>query len=176
VTEESVEVIYLIISPSERTEAGLREAAQRLRAHGQVRAISSVYFVSKERLLMKDGPVAEPRGEPPSLDSLVAAVSIQILAESGAALAGKIQELPDDLSVRVLLVLGQTVQVRGRRVPSPDLHLAPEKMIPLCELVPDHPHPILRRTLRELALDLPKEVWGEFYCQGRRIVDTFEGE
>jgi 7,8-dihydro-6-hydroxymethylpterin-pyrophosphokinase len=57
-------------------------------------------------------------------------------------------------------------------LPQPELHLRPEELVPASEVWGSYHHPILKRTLADVALGLTDKTWGDFYCQGPELLAT----
>jgi len=77
------------------------------------------------------------------------------------------------LSINLLMVGTETLKTPRLTLPHPEFHMRPEELIPACELWPEIQHPIVGKPLIEIARELPRNLtWGEFYCQGLRLVDT----
>ena len=56
-------------------------------------------------------------------------------------------------------------------MPHPEFHMSPEELIPASELDPDWVHPVLKTSLNELRKKLKTNAWGEFYAQGKSLLD-----
>lgn len=99
-------------------------------------------------------------------------LSTKVLAERLGELEGvfKDQVTRRIMSVNLLLVENETLKTPSLTLPHPDFHLRPEELVPACELWPNYVHPILNKTIVELAKQIPERVWGEFYCQGTKLL------
>jgi 7,8-dihydro-6-hydroxymethylpterin-pyrophosphokinase len=80
------------------------------------------------------------------------------------------------MSVNLLMVSGETVKTPNLTLPHPEFHLRPEELVPACELWPRQVHPILNKTIGDLAKTIPEKTWGEFYCQGSRLLYKDQAE
>ncbi len=56
-------------------------------------------------------------------------------------------------------------------LPHPELHTQPYYMIPAAEIWADYRHPILNKSFHELAQELARQPWGEFFAQGKSLLD-----
>jgi 7,8-dihydro-6-hydroxymethylpterin-pyrophosphokinase len=56
-------------------------------------------------------------------------------------------------------------------LPCPNLHRQAKKLIPAAEAWPSYTHPILKQTLGELVGSVVDGSWGQFYAQGKAILD-----
>ncbi len=56
-------------------------------------------------------------------------------------------------------------------LPEPNFHLYAESVLPSAEIAPDFVHPVLKKTLRELAKPFVSTPWGEFVAQGKAMLD-----
>ena len=71
-----------------------------------------------------------------------------------------------------LLAYGQKVAMsRALHLPHPSLHSDPTLLGPAKEVLPGYRHPILRKTLSELAAEFVEERWGKFYAQGQLLLN-----
>lgn len=68
----------------------------------------------------------------------------------------------------VLLGMGDLLKMTPRLcLPWPDLHTSHHLLVPAAEIWGDYVHPVLKKSLHDLVLELPEIFWGEFFCQGR---------
>lgn len=77
------------------------------------------------------------------------------------------QKLKRTLSVNCLVYGSRVIRTPSLTLPHPEFHLNPEELIPSAELWPEYEHPILLKTLSQLANDFHGVGWGEYYCSGR---------
>ncbi|MGE0762905.1 MAG: hypothetical protein AB7N80_06475 [Bdellovibrionales bacterium] len=64
-----------------------------------------------------------------------------------------------------------TMMTPDLTLPDPIFHLQPESVLPAAEISPEFVHPVLRKTLRELAKPFVYAHWGEFVAQGKAMLD-----
>lgn len=71
-----------------------------------------------------------------------------------------------------LLAYAQNVVMsRSLTLPHPELHADPRLLLPAKEVCPDFEHPVLHKTLNELAVDFVDDQWGTFYAQGKSLLE-----
>lgn len=58
-------------------------------------------------------------------------------------------------------------------LPHPDFHLYPENVLPVAEVIPDLRHPVLRKSVRELAHKFAGQQWGEFHAASKSALDFY---
>ena len=56
-------------------------------------------------------------------------------------------------------------------LPHPEFHMKPEVLFPAAEVWADYYHPVLKKTLRELTREFANLRWGEFFEQGKTLLD-----
>jgi len=56
-------------------------------------------------------------------------------------------------------------------LPFHGFHLRPDYVFPAAEIWPEYVHPVLKRTLRDMAQEMKHVSWGEFFCQGKTVLD-----
>lgn len=155
----------------------LSEVLQNSKKFLVIRRVSSVYRV--ERPSESFMSIAMLDGEEQLEGYVVVAeveykTSTQALAESLGQLEAefKDQVTRRTMSINLIAVMGETRKTPMLTLPHPEFHMRPEELIPACELWPDYEHPILKKTISQIAQGLPNKVWGEFYCQGLQLIDT----
>lgn len=75
------------------------------------------------------------------------------------------------LSLNLLVYEGQTMMTQALTLPHPELHLKPEVLFPAAEIWPDYEHPVKKQTLQELTREFANLRWGEFFEQGKTLLD-----
>lgn len=154
----------------------LQEALQKLKHHMEVRQLSSVFKVSRKAESYMS--LAREEGEE-TLEGFSAVVSGRFTGRT-ADLAFLLSQVEDEgsdqvsrraLSLNLLAVDSEILNIPQLTLPHPEFHLRPEELIPACELWPDYQHPILKESLRQIAQGLPDTPWGEFHCQGQSLLD-----
>lgn len=150
-------------------EAALRGAREALDAIPgvEVAASSSLY---------ETAPVGGPTGQGPYLNAVLrveTSLSAPELLQSCLGVEERFGRRrlerwgPRTLDVDLLLYSVETLHLPGLEVPHPRLHQRPFVLLPLSELAPGLTHPVLGRTVRELAEDLPST------SGVRRLADTW---
>lgn len=75
------------------------------------------------------------------------------------------------LSCNFLAMGDEMVRFPELTLPHPEFHLRPEELIPASEVWPDYVHPVLQKSIRELARSYLDEDWGEYHCAGSPLLD-----
>ena len=76
---------------------------------------------------------------------------------------------PRNIDIDILFYDNLILSTPELDIPHPRVHERAFALVPLLELVPDMPHPVLGKTLLELHNDLPEPE--EVYLYGTRIID-----
>lgn len=91
--------------------------------------------------------------------------------ESGAGRKrGGIRFGPRVLDLDLIFYDDRVIRSRKLTVPHPRMHLRSFVLIPLCDLDPDMVHPVLGRTVGELAADTEAET-GKCYLMDDKVID-----
>ena len=71
-----------------------------------------------------------------------------------------------------LLTFNQLIKMTpDLHLPHPGFHLKPEELIPAAEIAPQFIHPVLKKSLFDLSKNLKAQAWGQFYAQGKSLLD-----
>lgn len=168
-------VIGLRVSSSEGLEA-VRRALKEVQSSISIAAVSSIYKVSAElqqpthvhdlrTLTAFHGYVAALRGftnlSPEEVKDFLFEIEVRLRSEA----------LRQKVSLRLLLFGSQTKMTPELTLPDPDFHRYVEELYPAVEVAGDLQHPVLRKSLRDLAKSVPSLNWGEFVSQGKAMLD-----
>lgn len=74
------------------------------------------------------------------------------------------------ISLNLLTYNDQIIVLPSLAVPHPELHLRPEELVLAGEINADYIHPVLNKSLKELARNFSDGSWGEFYLQGSTLL------
>ncbi len=74
--------------------------------------------------------------------------------------------------IRLLTYGSKTLMHPQLTLPDPDLHRRAALLVPCAEVWANYQHPILSATLGELVENMVGEPWGEFYAQGKALLDS----
>ena len=75
------------------------------------------------------------------------------------------------LSLNLLAYEDKTTMTADLTLPHPEFHGRPEVLFPAAEVWGDYFHPVLKKSLHELTREFANLKWGEFYEQGKSLLD-----
>ena len=75
------------------------------------------------------------------------------------------------VSLNLLVFEKEHLSMPDLTVPHPEFHLKPEEVVPSAEVWGEYRHPILDKSLNDLAQAFSGHAWGEFYAQGKSLLD-----
>lgn len=75
------------------------------------------------------------------------------------------------LSLNLLAFENKTTMTKNLTLPHPEFHSRPEILFPAAEVWGEYFHPILKKSLNELTREFANLKWGEFYEQGKSLLD-----
>lgn len=74
--------------------------------------------------------------------------------EDGMGRVRKIQKGPREIDIDILLYGGLIINEVGLRIPHPAMHERRFVLVPLLEIAPHLDHPVLKRSIKKLLMDL----------------------
>lgn len=80
-------------------------------------------------------------------------------------------DLRQSVTAIVYFYGSQTLMTPELTLPEPSFHMHAESVLPAAEIAPELQHPVLKKTLRELAHPFVSAPWGEFVAQGKAMLD-----
>ncbi|MCB0355564.1 MAG: 2-amino-4-hydroxy-6-hydroxymethyldihydropteridine diphosphokinase [Bdellovibrionales bacterium] len=81
------------------------------------------------------------------------------------------RERKSQLKLKILTFGNEVRMTPQLNLPHPDFHTLPEELVPAAEVMPQAIHPVLKRSLFDLSKDLKSVSWGQFYAQGKTLLD-----
>jgi len=75
------------------------------------------------------------------------------------------------VSLNLLTYDDYTCMTPWLTLPHPDFHRRPEEVILAAEIWGEYVHPVLKKNLKSITLAFDREDWGEFFAQGKSVLD-----
>lgn len=104
--------------------------------------------------------------------SIKSRLSCEDLLKNVVKIEGEIRlEATRDVIDILILAYGEELKMTpGLTIPHPRLHSHPQLLYPAAEIMGQFVHPVLKRSLKELA-GLTGLKWGRYFEQGSRVLD-----
>lgn len=137
-------------------EGNLRQAVERLRRIGEVRAVSSIYEtepvdVARQPWFLNCVVALETEKMPKQLLSSV----MNIEQEMGRRRQTVQPKGPREIDIDILLFGKSIIDTKQLTIPHPAMHERRFVLQPLAEIAPEQRHPVLKRNVREMLDALP---------------------
>lgn len=154
----------------------LKKSVQQLTEIMEILSLSSIYKVQGK--IISSGGIHDLRSEE-SFSGLAMAVKA-VAKHTPQVLLSRFEEIEFSLRSEVLhrsvsinlLAFESRVQFTPQlTLPHPQLHTHPEYLVPAAEVWGDFLHPVTKESLTALAKRLDEDSWGEFYAQGKSLLD-----
>lgn len=85
----------------------------------------------------------------------------------------RMEKHPNTVDFYLVLYEDETRLTPQLTLPSPDFHNRPSWLVPAAELWAAAVHPVLNKSLYELAGENEWQDWGAFYAQGKTLLDFY---
>lgn len=76
-----------------------------------------------------------------------------------------------NVSLNLLVYEDMTLMTPDLTLPHPEFHRRAEFIVPASEVWGDYRHPVIEESLFSLTQAFSGESWGEFYAQGKTLLD-----
>ena len=155
----------------------LKKAIQKIEKFCEVLKLSSVYKVNLEN--KHSQPEIHAINVDLKLEALLLIIKV-LSPQSEVKLNQKLTQLSQQLSSPEeqrsiyfqLLAFGSLSLMKpGLTLPHPELYSSDQLLIPSAEIWPEYRHPVLNEKLCDLAKRKLSSSWGEFYAQGKSLLD-----
>jgi 2-amino-4-hydroxy-6-hydroxymethyldihydropteridine diphosphokinase len=152
-----LKTVYLSLGSNEGDRrANLRAAIRALESLGEIMAVSSFYETEPVEFTQQpwfiNCAVALKTDKMPR--QLLSAI-LRIERDLGRRRSPKHPKGPRPIDIDILLFGVSIIHTPSLQVPHPAMHQRRFALEPLAEIAPDAPHPVLKRTARELRDALP---------------------
>lgn len=139
----------------------LRSLTSALKEDHQILSVSSIYQISSAESFETLSVVYKIKSEFEPKDLLQYLLEYEQKLKEAAA---------RNFLQFYLLSHGQNVAITMKiNLPHPEFHLKPELLLPAREIWGEYEHPVLGKTLSELAEPFVNQNWGRFYMQGSSL-------
>jgi 7,8-dihydro-6-hydroxymethylpterin-pyrophosphokinase len=144
----------------------ISEGLRRLKKQFEILEVSSVYTVSQE---IPERNVRKGDGHMVVvcvLTTTLTSKSVMFVLQSEAA-----EVSHSRLDYVLLMYESEFIRTPQLTLPHPALHREEKYLVPATDVWPEATHPVLDMTLQEILRKRPARAWGEFYDQGKSLLD-----
>lgn len=154
----------------------LRKAIKELDTVLEISAISSIYSVAFEENQANTVHDLRTRG---SYSGLVVSLKglttsspenlLEHLKHIESSLAGTLTQ--QSLQLKLQIYEDLTIMRPDLTIPHPEFHLRADEVVPAAEIWSEYIHPISKQSMFTLTQRFSGENWGEFFGQGKSLLD-----